>query len=133
MLCAGKAAGVLRAGLELIERRPPCSAAELRRWDAMLCDAIALVERDTPQALAAIYAGVAERRGAPPWWAFRPWQRLSRALQSQLAIGDAGAEELVLGLLTRGASAAPDAHARWHAAWAVRHLLPSLERRECAL
>jgi hypothetical protein len=85
MLCAGNVARVLLAGFELIERRPPRSAAELRRWDRALCDAVALVERDAPYALAGIHAAVVARRAARPWWTFRPWQRLSLALRAQAA------------------------------------------------
>ena len=117
------AARVLLAGLELIERRPPCSAHELHRWDALLCDAIALVERDASHAIPAVYASVAARRGAPPWWAFRPWQRLSLALRSQLAACNTAAEWLVLDLLTRGADAAPGTAAHWHAEWVAGHVL----------
>jgi hypothetical protein len=86
MLCAESVARVLLAGFELIERHPPRSAAELRRWDRALCDAVALVERDAPQALGAIHAAVVARRAARPWWTFRPWQRLSLALRARLEI-----------------------------------------------
>lgn len=126
-------ASVLLAGLELIERRPPCHAAELRRWDAALCNAISLVERDAPQALAAAYAAVAARRAAPPWWAFRPWQRLSLALRARLAVGDEEAQLLVLTLLAAGANAAPGTGSHWHAEWAAHHLAPALALHECAL
>ena len=99
----------------------------------VLCDAIVLVEHDAPHAIPAVYASVAARRGAPPWWTFRPWQRLSLALRSQLAACNADAEWLVLDLLTRGASAETGTAARWHAEWVVGHLLSVLEPRECAL
>ena len=128
-VCGEALAVLLPMVLASTERVAPGSALELRRTDASLCAAIALVERLAPASIPTLALAAAERRGsvgAAPWWTFRAWQRLNEALQRQVQVGNEAALDLVLELVAAGAVARPGSPAHWCGRWAVQQLVPHM-------
>lgn len=87
-LPAGHAiATLLPSTIARIEAEPPQDSSSLRRADALLCNAIAMVEQIVPERLVDVYRAIdrqASANGRLPWWTFRPRQRLQEAfLRSQ--------------------------------------------------